>query len=261
MSFNIRYGRARDGVNSWDKRRELVFQTIRRENADLIGLQEALRFQVDEIRAAVPEYAEIGEGRDGGKKGESSVILYRKRRFEVVGSGTFWLSDTPKKPSISWGNACRRVCTWGRFVDRKSEQSFYHFNTHLDHRSQPSREKSVRLLVQRIKNRDADLPFVLTGDFNAGEDNTAVLYLKGKLKTAEKTPVSMTDTYRMLYPKEKTVGTFNGFKGKTDGPKIDYIFISSGCKVHDAEIIRPREGDPCPSDHFPVTARISPRQP
>ena len=99
MSFNIRYGTASDGDNHWTKRRDQLFALLRAENPDLIGLQEALRFQVDEILAAVPGYAAVGVGRDDGKAaGETSAILFRTSRFHVAESGTFWFSDTPDTP-------------------------------------------------------------------------------------------------------------------------------------------------------------------
>ena len=99
MTFNIRYGKARDGKNHWDKRKEQIFGVIRKHSPDIVGLQEALRFQIDEIREHLPEYAEIGTARQGEKNGEYSAILYRINRFDVDESGTFWLSDTPKVPS------------------------------------------------------------------------------------------------------------------------------------------------------------------
>jgi endonuclease/exonuclease/phosphatase family metal-dependent hydrolase len=90
MSFNVRYAAANDGENNWDKRKDLACEVIRRQGPDLIGFQEALRVQIDDIRAALPEYAEIGVGREDGKtKGEYSAILYRKDRFDVNDTGTF----------------------------------------------------------------------------------------------------------------------------------------------------------------------------
>jgi len=179
MSFNIRYGTANHRANRWENRREMVFEVIRRHKADVIGLQEALGFQIEQIRKAVPEYEMIGVGREDGKtKGEYSAILYRRDKFKVERGGTFWLSDTPEVPgSITWGNACTRICTWARFVEKRSGRAFYHYNLHLDHISQFSREMSMVLLIERIGGRKDGGPFVVTGDFNASEDNPAILFL------------------------------------------------------------------------------------
>jgi len=263
MSFNIRYGTANDGANRWKNRCELVFDVLREHDCDVVGLQEALRFQIDEMREAVPLYGEIGVGRDDGKtKGEYSGILYRTDRLKVSDSGTFWLSDTPEVPgSITWGNACTRICTWGRFVRKGSGKAFYLFNVHLDHRSQPSREKSAVLLARRIGDRKHDDPVIVTGDFNAGESNPAVRYLKGELRVegAElaENPVPLVDTFRVLHPEATDVGTFNGFKGTRSGEKIDYVFTQPGVKVVGAEILRDNKDGQYPSDHFPVMARLA----
>ena len=148
------------------------------------------------------------------KKGEYSAILYRLERFKVEKSDTFWLSDTPEKPSKSqkWGNACIRICTWARLIEKKSGHAFYMFNTHLGHRSQLSREKSVQLIMTHIQKRK--------------------------------------------HPDEKNVGTFNSFKGLTNGKKIDYIFVEPNTHTLAASIIRTQKEGRYPSDHYPITATI-----
>ena len=255
MSFNIRYGTAKDGENHWSARREMLFDLIRERDADLVGLQEALAFQIDEILAAVPGYAVVGVGRDdAGGAGEFSAILFKTGRFRVADAGTFWFSDTPETPaSASWGNAITRICTWARFVDRDG-RGFYLFNLHLDHQSQPSREKSTALLRRRIDARafPAD-PVVVTGDFNAGEDNPALAVLVWKADPAS----PFVDTYRVKHPGETTVGTFNGFRmDNTAGEKIDYVLAQPGTEVISAEIVRTSRNGRYPSDHFPVVATV-----
>ena len=265
MSFNIRYGTANDGENHWEKRHEQVFGVMGQYDCDVVGLQEALRFQIDQIREALPQYGEIGVGRDDGKtKGEYSGILYRKNRLKVTDSGTFWLSDTPEVVgSTSWGNTITRICTWGRFVQRRTGKPFYIFNVHLDHRSQPSREKSAVLLAQRIRDREYNDPVIVTGDFNAGEKNPAIRYLKGDFEQSaaeaglRKNPVPLVDTFRVLHPEATEVGTFNSWRGERSGEKIDYVFALPGADILEAMIIFNTPGGRCPSDHFPVMARFS----
>jgi endonuclease/exonuclease/phosphatase family metal-dependent hydrolase len=263
MSFNIRYGSANDGENHWKNRREMVFDVLRNHRPDIVGLQEALDFQIDEIRKALSKYGRIGVAREDGKtEGEYSAILYRTDRFDVDESGTFWFSDTPEVPGSShWGNACVRICTWARFVEKKSGRAFYFFNLHLDHVSQPSREKSAILLAQRVYNRKPRDPFVVTGDFNAGENNPVITYLKGETKLGEdaggkSTPVTMVDTFRLLHPDAKDVRTAHGFKGNRRGNKIDYIFTPPGVKVLEAQILYDNVNGKYPSDHFPVIATL-----
>jgi endonuclease/exonuclease/phosphatase family metal-dependent hydrolase len=255
MTFNIRYGTAKDGENEWSARRDMLFDVVRNANPDLIGLQEALDFQIDEITAAVPAYAVVGVGRDdGGEKGEYSAILFRKDRFHVAEAGTFWFSDTPTIPgSKSWGNQITRICTWARFIDRDG-RGLYHFNLHLDHQSQPSRERSTVLLRGRIDTRSVPDPVMVTGDFNVGENNPALaaLIVPGGTGAA-----AFLDTFRVLHADVKDAGTFSGFKFGTGGPdKIDYVLVQPGTEVLSAEIVRYSRDNRYPSDHFPVTARV-----
>jgi len=264
MTFNIRYGTARDGENHWDKRKEQVAEVIRKYRPDVVGLQEALRFQIDYLREQLPEYDEIGVGRDDGrKKGEYSCLLYRKERLDVTATDTFWYSNTPKVPgSHHWGNTIPRICTWGRFRDKQSGVMFYVYNTHWDHRSQPSREYAAVMLSEVIRDRQGTYPFIITGDFNAGESNPAIRYLKGEIPLASAqgvqttNPVPLRDSFRVVRPAEKIVGTFNQFKGERTGEKIDYIFISPGISVEDAQIVTMNRDGRYPSDHFPVWARL-----
>ena len=249
MSFNIRFGTAKDGENEWTRRRAQLFDLVREQNADVIGLQEALDFQIDEIVAAVPEYATIGVGRDDGRsRGEFAAILFRKERFRVAEAGTFWLSDTPTVAgSKTWGNNITRICTWTRLID-KDGLGFFVYNVHLDHQSQPSRERSTQLLRRRIDERSVPGdPVLITGDFNVGEQNPALATLIGPF----------VDTYRVVRPQEKTVGTFTAFKlGNVEGDKIDYILAQPGTEVLHADILRTARDGRYPSDHFPVVARV-----
>jgi endonuclease/exonuclease/phosphatase family metal-dependent hydrolase len=256
MSFNIRYGTANDGENHWTLRREFLFDVMRAADADLAGVQEALDTQLAELLQALPQYGLVGVGRDDGRaRGEYAAILYRRDRFRVSDAGTFWFSDTPEVvASRSWGNRITRICTWARFVDRDG-QAFWHYNVHLDHESQPSRERSTALLAERIAARRAPAePVIVTGDFNVGETNPALTRLTAPQPGA---PALFVDAFRVRHPDEPRAGTFNGFKfGQTGGDKIDYVLVLPGTEVIDAAIIRTSRYDRYPSDHFPVTARI-----
>jgi endonuclease/exonuclease/phosphatase family metal-dependent hydrolase len=258
LCFNIRYGTARDGANHWQKRKDLVTRLIRDERSDVIGLQEALRFQIDYITEAVKGYGEIGVGRDDGRiRGEYCAILYCQKRYAVGDSGTFWLSDRPEQvASITWNNACTRICTWARLIEKASGRAFYVYNLHLDHVSQPSRVKSAVLVIERISQRTHDDPFVVMGDFNVGEKNPALLYLKGQAgpEGAKPSKTPLVDSFRVLHPQATDVGTFNGFRGRKTGSKIDYILAQPGAKVIESQIVDTAYDGRYPSDHFPVSA-------
>lgn len=248
MSFNIRYGTADDGPNRWELRRGQLIDLLKRHDPDVVGLQEALHFQIDEILKVLADYRMVGVGRsDGGQGGEYSAILYRASRLSPRQTATFWFSDTPEiVKSNTWGNAIERICTWALFDDKQG-RSFYVYNLHLDHISQPSRERSVKLLLDRIAARSPAAPVIVTGDFNTGEANPATQAMLRLFR----------DTFRVVQPNATDVGTANQFTlGKIGGDKIDYIFVEPGTQVLSADIIRTAVEGRYPSDHFPVIARV-----
>ena len=247
MTFNIRYGTAQDGENHWLKRRDQLFALLREQQPDVLGLQEALHHQIVEILAAVPGYAYVGVGRsDGRRGGEYAAILYRSARLQARRSDTFWFSDTPEAVgSKTWGNGIERICTWAYFEDEQGVP-FYVYNVHLDHQSQPSRERSAALLLQRVAARAPAAPAIVTGDFNAGEQNPAVLALGTTLR----------DSFRVRHPGATGSARSPASRREHRRRQIDYVFVSPDVEVLDAAIVRTSRDGRTPSDHLPVTARI-----
>lgn len=253
MSFNVRYENGEDADSrAWRQRVVGAVRMIRDERPDVIGVQEALHGQAADLWASLPDYEFIGAARDDGHRaGEYSGIFFRRDRFEVDRSegSTFWLSDTPEKPgSKTWGNEIPRTAIWLRLVDRSTGRGFHVFNTHWDHRHQGSRERSADLLAKRIRERRAqDEPVVLMGDFNAVEQNPALVRLRNGMR--------LMDVFYSLHPQETERATLHFWRGSRNGSlKVDHILVSEGASVNEAEI-RDRD-DPMVSDHFPVTARV-----
>ena len=221
MSFNIRNGNANDGENNWKLRKELVYDVIRDYAPDVLGVQEAVRFQLDAFKQELPGYGEIGVVSDSTRHtGQYTAILYLQERFKADASGTFWLSDTPDIPSANWGNHHLRICTWARLIDKETERSFYVYNTHLDDGSQASREKAVQFIMQHHAEQTSAGPLVLMGDLNAGEDNPLIPYLTGTgALNGASTPLSLADTFRVVHPDETTVEPSLALKGRVMGRK------------------------------------------
>jgi len=253
ITFNIRYGTAADGAHVWHNRRAAVVGTIADHAPHLLGVQEALRFQLDEIGAALPRYREIGVGRDDGRTaGEYSAILVDTARFAVLSSGTFWLSDTPEEPgSMHWGNRIPRITTWARLVDRATGDTIRIYNAHWDHESQTSRERSATLMLSRIRRDGAPTDRVLVlGDLNSDEANPAF----GMLLADQE--ARLRDTFREAHPQASVVGTFNAFRGDSTGGKIDAVLVGPGWEVRAAGIDRRKWADLWASDHFAVWAIV-----
>lgn len=257
MTFNIRYGTAEDGGDAWPLRRELLLDVIRAHKPHVLGVQEALRFQLDDVQRPFTDYGEVGVGRDdGGEAGEYSAILYDTSRLEVLEQGTFWFSATPQVPgSVSWGNRITRIATWARFRDLASGAAFYVYNMHWDHESQASRDSSAVLVLHHLAERPVADPVIVMGDFNAGETNSAFRALLAGDSLVAAAP-RLLDTFRAIHPSATDVGTFHEFIGGVEGEKIDGVLVSHDWRVLDASIVRTARDGRYPSDHYPVTARV-----
>ena len=251
MSFNVRYA-STNQPNAWDDRRPIMRDCLRQTNPDIIGTQETLYLQVNVLSEDFPEYDWIGLGRDGGSHGEFMAVFYRKARFKPLEYDHFWLSDTPDRiGSSTWGNENRRMVTWVKFLDRKTDRVFYFFNTHLDHRLQVAREKGAALIRERIAALNTSLPIILTGDFNAaGGNNKAYSILTdGDF---------MTDTWTSAKTRRnETIGTFNSFdQAPEGGPRIDWILTKNGVTAESTEIVTFARDGKFPSDHFPLLTTL-----
>lgn len=263
MTFNIRYENGGEsGRRSWAERVVGIVKMLRVEQPDVLSIQEGLHGQVADLRASLPEYGFAGMGRsDGQRGGEYSGIFFARDRFEMDGgrSGMIWLSDTPKKAgSMTWGNGIPRVATWLRLTDRASGQPLWVVNMHLDHKNQPSREKGVKQMAERLvaMNPHGE-PVVWMGDFNAVETNPAVAFLAGKPSSipAVKGFGGMVETFDALNAGVRERGTLHFWMSDPDRQwKVDHILISKGGEVLRSGILR--GGEPYLSDHFPVTARV-----
>ena len=118
ISYNIRLGSANDGTNSWAFRYPATAMMLQDQHPDIFGVQEALPEQVNYIlscfdgRRGNISYKSVGVGRDDGKKkGEHMSIFYDSRKIKLLKWGTYWLSETPEKPSRGWDAACYRTAT------------------------------------------------------------------------------------------------------------------------------------------------------
>ena len=254
MTFNIRYNNPGDSANAWPFRKDKVASQILFHQAHIVGMQEALHGQINDLQERLPQYKFIGVGRDGGEKGEYSAIFYDTTRLQLLSSQTFWLSQQPDVvASVGWDAALTRVVTWAKFKDRKTKKIFYHFNTHFDHRGKNARRESASLLLQKVQSIAGKTVSITTGDFNAkpGDEPIRVIVdSTNQLRLTDSKLVSRTPHYG-------PIGTFNGF-----GPKeayeepIDYIFIKNGGKVLQHATLSQTWGGRFSSDHFPVFARI-----
>lgn len=280
VSFNIRNGAAfTDGRNRWSKRRAMVLSVIVEQRPDFVGIQEALDPQITYLGKELPAY-HLYSGRPRFAfpcplLNEHVPIIYDSTRWRMdeAENGTFWLSKNPNIPgSTGFGNWIPRIVTWARFHELNNEgsSSVYVYNTHfgLFATTKNSGRQSAELLAKYVaKRKHSEDPVIVTGDFNCTQDDDPIRYLTGK-----DGHIRLVDTYRhyMQLPDNNNnivrqsllEGTFHGWSGKTNGPRIDYIFVNEGIQILDAVILHNEPGNKgttskrFPSDHYPVMAHV-----
>jgi endonuclease/exonuclease/phosphatase family metal-dependent hydrolase len=252
MSYNIRFDNPIDGEDAWANRKEFLCAQFAFYEPDVFGIQEALPNQVTDIKSALPKYNCIGISRDGKEKGESSTIFFNTKRLELLTENTFWLSETPEIISKGWDAALNRICTYILLKDKKTNQAFWVFNTHLDHQGEIAKTKGIELILSKIKTLNTkNYPVVLMGDFNSEPTEERIVNLKKQMidsrDISEQKPFGPT-------------GTFNGFKhNEAVTKKIDYIFLSkeNHFKVKKYAVLTDSKNLKYPSDHLPVFVELT----
>lgn len=246
MSYNILC--AGRGKREWKRRTKRVIKTIKNINPDTFGVQEAHHEWMEKLTAGLPEYSYVGVGRDDGRqRGEYSAVFYKKDKYDLIGSSTFWLSETPDVPGYGWDAACRRVCSYAILREKETGKKFVHFNTHLDHRGTVAMQKGAELVAVKANEICTDCPAFFTGDFNVTPDSLPYkAVIDGGFSDARLTAAETDDSY-----------TYHDFENPDcDKCIIDYVFTKGDVKVDRFRVVKDLVDGDIPSDHYPVYADV-----
>ena len=268
-TYNIRYENGSDNKegNGWSRRCRVICDQINFEHPDILGCQEVLSNQLEDMLLYLDNYSYIGRGRDdGASSGEHSAIFYDNNKLTLLENGDFWLSETPEQPSLGWDAACKRICTWGLFEINHSDFRFYFFNLHMDHIGVIARRESTKLVLSRIAPYlSEDIPIILTGDFNVDQrDEIYHLITDSGM---------LNDSYEVARLRFAENGTFTDYNQTLLTPsRIDHVFISSHFLADRYGILTntywntrgrtnkygeyPNSDRRLPSDHYPVLVHL-----
>ncbi|RFM25721.1 endonuclease/exonuclease/phosphatase family protein [Deminuibacter soli] len=246
-TYNLRYDNPGDTGNRWVNRAPVVAALIQFHDFDVLGTQEGLLNQLDDLSKALPAYNRYGLGRDDGKDaGEHSAIFYKKDKFELLQKGDFWLSETPDQPTLGWdATCCKRICSWVQLKDKKSGKSFFFFNAHYDHQGVKARIESSKLVLARIKAIAGSKPVVFTGDLNGGHETDCYKIIA--------TSTLLQDSYTLVSNPYVNNGSFNGFGHNLQSNElIDHVFVTKQFSVTRYGVLTDTYRGKFSSDHCPV---------
>lgn len=253
-TFNIRFQTPADEKNGlgWNVRRDRVADYIKANHIDVVGMQEVLHAQLEDLLQRLPEYDYVGVGRTDGKtKGEYSPIFFLKDKFKVLEKGNFWLSETPDVPgSIGWDAALERIASYAKLKDKRTGKVFMAVNTHFDHVGVKARRESAKLIMRKIQEIVGKRPAVVTGDFNVAENDETYV-------TMTTNDFRMNDSYHITAQHTGTNYTWHQFcqLPPEKREKIDFIFITPTIRVNRTHIEEPNP-EALLSDHNPHWADL-----
>lgn len=241
MSFNVRV-LGDSGNNAWDVRKKGIPVMVKTINPTTIGVQEATKTHLDYLAKNLTDYAYVGEGREGGTRGESTAIFYKKEEVELIKSGTFWLSETPHQVSYGWNAQYLRIATWAIFKKKATNEFFFHMNTHLDFDDVTVANEVALIARKCLEYNPNNYPGAFTGDMNTKENDSCFEPMK---------QLGYVSARRQARDTDESM-TFNGFGSA--GGIIDHVF-SSVFKASKFKVVNEKyNGVTYLSDHYPVYA-------
>ena len=251
-TFNMRYDNAADSLNNWRYRKDRIAQFVQERQLDVMGTQELLHSQYEQLKKLLPEYEGVGVARDDGKEdGEYAAIFYRKERFECLESSTFWLSETPEVVGkAGWDAACVRIATWAKLREKQSGEVFMVVNTHFDHEGTEARRQSALLIIRKIQELAGNIPAILTGDLNVDDESEAY-------RTITTNEFVLRDAHKIADSVKGVNYSYHAFamKPKELCSKIDFVFVTPHFGILQSEVV---EEVPTAllSDHNPQLVRM-----
>jgi endonuclease/exonuclease/phosphatase family metal-dependent hydrolase len=165
-SFNV----LKASRSNWSARRLAVAETIRSQDVDVAGLQEAtpqtvaggVRQYVDIVRALGPDWALTEDST--GATGEARTV-YNHKRLDLISQGYEEVAGSTRFGVM-------RYLTWAIFEQKSTGKQFVFLNTHFitskARNRFPQRTAAAGQLVRLAKSvSKGKLPVIIAGDFNS----------------------------------------------------------------------------------------------
>jgi len=238
LGYNVRCCDDPNG-HSIKERGPRILDIIKDYDPDICGFQEVIPAWMVELAALDDRFDHLLQYRDP-KNLEGTPIFWRKDRFELLDSQSFWLSETPAVPSTGWNAYLPRICCYVALKEKKSGKVIHYFNTHFDFNNWCQRE-SAQTIIRRAFALGEKANVVCTADFNFFPDSNGYHSM-----------CSFFEDVRMKVAPDNKQQTINEYK-EVIRPEfiIDYCFYhGKGLTPEKYEVITRRYDGKYPSDHY-----------
>jgi len=248
MSWNIRLDTAADKELAWPHRAQRVTQWLQQQQPDVLGLQEVLHHQLQQVQQALPDYQVVGVGRaDGKTAGEYSPVLFNPRRFTLLDSGTFWFNPDNQIGLPGWDAALPRICSWVLLQDKQTQQQWRVLNLHLDHQGAEARRQSIRLLAAKLAAWPTGAIPVIMGDFNPAPDDGVVALMASALPQLQ--------DVLAIHPGEGPATSFLGWhEAPEQAVRLDYMLVPAAAVQVSRALLVADDPTQRRSDHLALQA-------
>lgn len=246
ISYNVRC--VSDTFGSVNVRSRLLMAQLEKYLPDSFGVQEATgKWMKILSKHLADKYACVTQHRDEDPESEASAVFYLKDKFDLVDSGTIWLSDTPDTPYTKYEDSgCTRIATWATLKIKGTDKTYTHINTHLDHVSDEARVMQVKVLNTKIREiSESGHPVICTGDFNAPEESVVYDEMLTSLKDS-----------KYLAAQSDEGPTYHDYANAEVEDTIDFIFVPEKTKVAKYKIIDELVSGMFASDHYGISVDL-----
>lgn len=250
ISCNIRFDNPADGNNSWSHRRSLLTKTLLSHSPHIIATQEGRIHQLNDFCELLSNFNLIDQHRSWIKERMYPSFFIKKNTFEILGSGDYWLSETPDVAgSISFESAFPRLMTWIKLQPKGIDKKLLLVNTHFDHIKEETRVAQMRVLIQQIKKiHSPEFTLVIMGDFNDSPTSQIRMSLMNEFNSLE-------DSWLKHNTIEET--SHHAFMGEIqNGSRIDWILIEKDLSIQNCFMDKSHQNGHYPSDHFPIICNV-----
>lgn len=262
-TYNIRrMGKEKNSVYQWTERKQAVIDTILAINPDVIGLQEVVKTQLLDIKNGLPTYQSFGKSRGSQTKhlfqklimkhpdaiNEYNPISYNTSTTQLIDHGCFGIN--PRNHILP--AVLPRICTWGHFKNKATNEEFYVYNTHLDKSSKTIQTKQIKKILKHINKHAQGKSVIVMGDFNS----TLTISAQKNLFSDN----NFNNTEISFDPQNYNAYTRTGWKENREFKKIDHLLIRSTEYNVDNHTIVNHPDDAIVSDHRPVYIDIALKQ-